>query len=203
MGEIPGNDRKKLTVVFVVLLVLLAAGYFLYNVRRSETEKAVNKSKKGELILLKDEKDSQYPAEMKLTMSSDKLKVDSTVEAVVSIDTSGKKAFGSDAILKYDPRFLEVVEGSLKPSDLFDSYPRLETKEKGTIKVTAFGGDKATLNEFKPVFRVTFKAISPGKTKIGFDYMKKGETSGTTVVEKDTSVNILGKVNEAVLEVME
>lgn len=124
----------------------------------------------------------------------------------VSADLAGREINGLDAIIQYDPTYLEVVDSNLETDgiqvengDMFDSllYNNVDN-QAGIISVTASRISPETppvsVNGILSV--ISFQALKQGNTKIEFVF-DPTTTSTSNVTEAKTSENILTTVSNA------
>jgi len=193
------NDMKKIIIVLFTLSLLLVGIIYLRNRGKQQLN---NLSGQKELIQPK-EVTEENPNSMSL-VSPGRPKIGSAFSVDVNFTTDNANIFGADAVLLYDPEYLEADKNSLEKGDFFIEYPRMTVDEKnGIIKVTAYNSGASTpLNAPLNFFKVNFTAVKAGATEVNFDYLP-GATNTTTLVESETSRNILGSVNNLKLTIEE
>lgn len=105
----------------------------------------------------------------------------------------GKKLDGADAVVLFDPAYLEIEE--IADGIYFQEYPRKTIDpENGIIKVTAYRTeDNNPIRNSITLFSLKVRSLQRGATGLDFDF-QKGKTNLSNVVEKGTSRNILGSV---------
>lgn len=134
-------------------------------------------------------------------MSVDPSEVTVTVESQftssISVDLAGREVNGMDAIIKYDPQLLEVLESA--SGDLFENLlvNEIDT-ENGTISITAsrLSKDSPPISVNGILSVITFQALQPGITTVDIVFDPQ-TTSTSNVTEAGTSDNILTTVHNA------
>lgn len=193
------NDMKKIIIVLFTLAFLLVGIIYL----RNRGKQQLNNLSGEQEIIQKVELKEDNPNSMSL-VSAGKPKIGSDFAVNVNFTTDNSKIFGADAVLLFDPEYLEADKDSIEKGDFFNEYPRMTVDEKnGIIKVTAYNSSESTpLNTPLNFFKVNFTAVKTGATQVNFDYLP-GATNTTTLVERETSKNILGSVNNLKLTIEE
>jgi len=208
----------KIAAVAVVLLILLGGALFLRQQQRpgQEVKKlpanqvvqptsavgitsaptiAAEGMMSGELVGSGIGSPTSYPAVGKymLVPNDNKVMLDQIIELSAVFSAPGKILDGSDVFLRFDPAFLEVSDVST--GEYFVSYPRKQIDNKtGFVRITGIrSADETPLASSVSFSRISFKTKKTGTTKVTFEF-KKGKTNRTTLVEKETSRNILGNV---------
>jgi hypothetical protein len=116
----------------------------------------------------------------------------------VKIDTQGALADGMDLVIKYDPKFIEVVnpEVPMVLNKIFSNFPvNSADATSGLITVSAVSspGDPSFSGQ-AVLGSLNFKAIQLGPTSISLDFTK-GSTTDSNVVETTSGNDILEMVN--------
>ena len=204
------NEKKKIFMVLVVLFVLLGVLIFT-RFQRTTSEKTGNitTDKTSEKPLLTPTTSpmptptlGQLEGNYTISVSNSNIAIGDIVRADIAFTASGKQLAGSDVHLRFDPELLEANE-NLESGNYFSSFPRKQIdNQTGIIKVTGYNPVSTDVLSDNPVtfFVVEFKAKKSGTARISFDF-QPGKTNLTTLVEKGTSRNILGKINEAALTI--
>src|SRR3989338_5636954 len=193
------NDMKKIIIVLFTLSLLLVGIIYLRNRGKQQLN---DLSGQKELIQPK-EVTEKNPNSMSL-VSPGRVKIGSVFSVDVNFTTDNANIFGADAGLLYYPEYLEADKNSLEKGDFFQEYTRTTVDGKnGIIKVTAYNSSESPpLNTPVNFFKINFTAVKAGATEINFDYLP-GATNTTTLVESDTSRNILGSANNLKLTIEE
>jgi hypothetical protein len=130
-------------------------------------------------------------------------KVGDTIDATVVFNPYKKDINEVDAVIKFDPDFVQVVPINAKAATQADRYLETESavlakfsgvlmdNQQGTFSFVAATGEKSPAKGAGKIAGLRFKALKPGVTKISFDF-----TPGS---KKDT--NVLSANGEDVLEV--
>lgn len=200
MTEIPDGDKKRIFVVLIVLAVLIAGILLVRRQKALELSKNLkDQGKKVEITIKPEEK----VGKMSISVSPEKLLIGENGFLTVNFLAPEYKLYGADVILLYDPQFIEVRQDSLSFGDYFNSFPRQQVdQENGIIKVTAISGRQENMKNEDKLFSFEFTALKAGQTKVDFDF-KLGETNTTTLVEKETSKNILETVEGITINIEE
>lgn len=118
----------------------------------------------------------------------------------VTIDLSSQKPTdGTDVIIVYDPKKLQVVPASAKTpvavGNLYNNYP-LNKVDEATGRISISGITSQTNGVIaKGVFgTINFKAIAAGPAKIMVDFTP-GSTVDSNIIETKTAKDILSGVN--------
>ena len=194
------SEITKIMIVVVILLLLLTGIFFIRNkqsVPSNVQESTEEESAAEETGVQEQDKTAKEPENL-IILEIDNETVTAGDSAAVNLKfkAPGKNIFGSDVYLMYDPDYLQVNENGIGKSDYFVSMPRATTDiENGIIKVTAFdGADKVLDSEFQNLFKVEFRALKTGTTTVSLNF-SKGTTNTTTLVERETSRNVLEGVS--------
>ena len=186
------SEITKIMIVVVILLLLLTGIFFIRNkqsVPSNVQESTEEESAAEETGVQEQDKTAKEPENETVTAGD-------SAAVNLKFKAPGKNIFGSDVYLMYDPDYLQVNENGIGKSDYFVSMPRATTDiENGIIKVTAFdGADKVLDSEFQDLFKVEFRALKTGTTTVSLNF-SKGTTNTTTLVERETSRNVLEGVS--------
>lgn len=197
------KDLGKILVVLLILAVLFLGIIWLRN-KNTQVVKSPSETKKEDREQVTVQKPTVIPtvnknvASYSLVPSQSKVNLGQNVVLSVNFDTLGKKIDGADAVLRFDPNFLES-DKNIQPGDYFEVYPRKDVDNTGGfIKVSAFSVKNEDTKGKITLFQVAFKAKKAGKTEVRVEF-QKGTTNLSTLVEKDTSKNILGRVGNATI----
>ncbi len=198
MKDIKKNDQQKILLVFAFLVVLLIGIVILRNQRSTQLRQQIDQP-----VSTSDVGQEESMGIMQVNLSETQIQVGDIVTAQVTMQTRDIPLFGSDAILKYDPLYLQVTdEDDFIMGDYFQNYPRRENdSENGMIKVTGFFQGEGDLTDPRELFSVSFRALQEGQTTLAMDF-EKGTTNTSTLVEQGTSKNILDEVFNADLTIV-
>jgi hypothetical protein len=113
-----------------------------------------------------------------LEPSTGEFKVGSTFEVNVVLDTKGNSVTGADAILRFDPARLEIVDSQSETPGLqvaegliFDFYlGNTANSQTGRITISGITNAKKTFTGRGVLAKPTFKTRVAGKTKLFFEY---------------------------------
>jgi len=145
-----------------------------------------------------------YPAKLSFSLDKETFSVEETFLAAVLVDTGSRKTVGVDAVLKYDPEFLEIVEEDGKFIDFsesdFDMFPGGRfNSETGEVRFSALIGPEETpLSGLGKVGTIKFKTLKKGETSLSFVHNLK--TAGDSNVAWEGK-DILGKVEDASIKI--
>jgi len=185
------SEKKKILIVIVILLLLVFGIIAVRRGRPIPTEE--NSSQEAA-----PEESAPTASENNIIrISSEKTdyQVDEVVPVNISFKALGKKLFGSDIVLLFDPEFLSTQVEDIQDGDFFASYPRKTVDpENGIVKLSAYQGQDIELaDQYYSIVNINFKALKKGETEIALSWIK-GATNTTNLVENGTSQNILEAV---------
>jgi len=187
------NELTKILIVIVVLIFLLMGMVVMRLGRKTP--------------LTNEGADSQVATEaqgsMVVQLTINEAEPGERLKADVKFNALGSKVYGADAVIRFDPNYLEVDE-ELEQGYFFAVYPRAEVDNStGTIHVTGISPkDNDPLTDEKLLFTVYFVPKKAGQTEISLEF-QPGATNLSTLVEYGTSKNILGSVTPASLIIKE
>lgn len=135
-------------------------------------------------------------ATLTLASSQKEVKAGDVLLVNINLKTGGYKTIGMDAVLKYDPRFLEVSSPAFTGGKIFSEYPKVEVDgTAGMVKVsgtlTAVEGGFEGTGLFGTV---SFKTKVAGQTVIQPDFIKDSYVD-SNIIELGTTKDILEKVD--------
>jgi len=114
----------------------------------------------------------------------------------VMIDAHNTEINGSDAIINYDPAYLEVISVD-EPNEPDREFILFDRQSDGQLQITTVKSSASnTATPQMTIAVVTFSTLRPGTTTLGFEY-RPGSTVGSTIVRARDSENILDKVTGA------
>jgi hypothetical protein len=196
--EVSGNrvkkgEFKKILLVIVILLILTAALFLVRYQRQKSLENLAKipvEQTAQKPVLLKPGEEGKPGGSFLISPSSTNLKAGQKASFNLEFETSGKILDGTDALVNFDPLYLEA-EG-VKTEDVFEEYPvkRIDNA-KGTVRITGLKTrENADFSSKLILGSITFRAKKAGNTLISFDFVK-GKTNLSTLIETGTSRNIL------------
>ena len=198
MEKLQPKEVKKIFIVLVIA-ALLASSVLLLRTLRTPGSLQDDRQPKVELL------PSAVPTEKEVSpgvMIVFINKVDVTVGDSFRVDTAirfeGEELAysGADVILTFDPS-LVAATGEVETFPLFASYPRKKVDNaKGRITVTGFG--KGVDGGAQTVFSANFTTKATGVARFDIDYVA-GKTNLSTIAQKGTGKNLLGRVEGATL----
>lgn len=198
------QGKYKIIVILAILIILLVGIWFLRQDdknaipqispdKQNETRQEQTNTSIEDVSPTIDE--SQLTAKYKLAYSPSIVHVGDTVRLKIILSAVGELLDGSDIRLQFDPALLQV-QGEIDQTSLFQSFPQKSVDNKaGSIKMIAFGGLTDPLQQDEQIVTINFQAMQKGSAHIWFDF-RKGSTNTSTVVQKGTSKNVLGSVDD-------
>ncbi len=196
------NEYKKIFIVLIVLITLLVGIVLL----RMQRELAMKKTAETPTIEQKEEvtpTPTMYamPGKYTIELSKTNISLGENVEDKIMFYAEGKVLDGSDVILKFDPEVLTAGDISQK-GEYFNHYPReYIDNQKGVIKVSGYTLDlQSPMDSPVLLFSIPFTAKNSGQTTLSFDFQQR-KTNLTTLIEHQTSRNILGQTDTVSLTV--
>lgn len=204
MDSIDVKDKQKIAIVVLILIILLGGIWMLR--KKDQTQSELPSNQPSPEISIPDTNvsadddvlpidESTLTAKYILTSSSSSLSNGDIFTVTLNLSAVGELLDGTDVLLHFDPSLFQV-QGDIETSSLFQSYPqKIVDNSKGEIKLIAFGGPADPLQQDEQLLAVTFTAVGKGNARVWLDF-QKGRTNTTTVVQKQTSKNILGSVED-------
>ena len=184
------TEQKRIIIVIVLLIVLILGIFVVRGRNKANLEQKKNPEITDNVTsIIEEQKDQNI---IFLTSDKTNLEVGEELSVNISFTAPGKKLFGSDVILLYDPDLLTTSEANITQGNFFGSYPRKTVDPiNGIVKVNAFmaNPENAVMKAYD-IFSVKFKALKKGTARISLSF-EKGKTNLTTLVEAETSMNIL------------
>lgn len=139
-----------------------------------------------------------------IALAADKtvFKIGDEIKVAIVISTGGHPTDGTDVTVKFDPKFLEAISGSLVKGDIYLDYPVLALDgENGTVKVSGISGISGKgFNAVGDLATFKIKAKQKGKTALAVEFTK-GSTTDSNMIETKTSQDILDKVTNLSLTI--
>ena len=187
------SERTRIFIVFIILLVMIAGIIAVRRSRKTEVPRPAT-----EETVQTEQEEKNVTAEkylMLLSSSKTSYQTDENIEVSVDFKAPGKRIFGSDIVLLYDPVFLSTETTNISSGDFFTSFPRKTVDPKnGIVKISAYQGQDTELNnDGINIVKINFTALKAGETEVGFSFVK-GKTNTSTLVEAESSENILENV---------
>lgn len=185
------SEKNKIVIVVILLLVLLGGIFVIRAKKKPVTYDEKTISNENTRILPKEEKEDNI---IYLTSDKTNLETGETLKVKVSFTAPGKKIFGSDIILLYDPEYLSTDLKSIANGNFFGTTLRTTIDQlNGIIKLSAYDGNKEALDLASyDIMEIDFEALKKGQTQISLSF-EKGKTNTSNLVEAITSQNILEK----------
>jgi len=200
--ELPDTHEQKKFGIVLLVLILLVGGFVAIRVfRERKLARQLTQNQVVSPSQIVSPSPDVPPGVYTILPSQSTIKSGATLALTVQFEAPGKKLDGSDVFLRFDPVFLDVNE-NLVFGDYFSTYPRVTIdRVKGEVKVTGFRTNQtAPITTATAFFTIAFTGKQAGNTAVSFEFAK-GKTNLTTLVEKGTSRNILGKVYPAAIRI--
>lgn len=202
------NDRYKILTVIIILAVLVA-GIIVVRSRTKRASDELNSTDATQITETKSvQENAPISADVKniVYLSAEKENYQKDEDIIVSaiFTAPGKKIFGTDLVILYDPGQVVTHVESIEKGIFFANFPRITVdEENGIIKISGYQGSETELGtDNYEIVNIKFRAIKIGRGKIELSFAK-GETNATTLVEAATSQNILEKVENFNFEIKE
>jgi hypothetical protein len=140
------------------------------------------------------------PGLLKLVFDKTSVSAGDLLTATVYLTAPGIKVTGADVVLLYDPAYFSVSADGISGGSFFSNYPKKTVDStRGQVKVSGFGVTGDQPPDLNTIFvTIPFQTLKAGTTAVNFDFVQ-GTTNKSTIVEKGTSKNILGSVENATL----
>jgi hypothetical protein len=200
------GEIKKIILV-VILLVILSVGIVFVRTTKQLSLTMVKKEltnvvKKEQVVtIIPTPTFYDMPGIYSINLTKPKIKAGEKTDAEIIFMASGVELNGSDVVLKFDKDKLRI-DDKVVLGDYFSSYPiQIIDNEKGILKISGFRPkNRIAMSNPTKLCVVTFTAQKPGNSEISFDF-EKSKTNRTTLVERGTSLNILGQANPVTLTI--
>ncbi len=188
------QTKKLLYVVGVLVLAeMIWAGYTL---TRPVTQNEISKSLSTNPVV------SSGPEASLDIVGPTNVKVGNTSKVDISLSSTGE-VDSVDLIIKYDPSFIEPIDGitPVALGSLFTNYPVNKIEQPGLISVSGTGQPGASGFKGQGIFGgIIFRAKKVGQTAITLDF-SKGQTTDSNVIETKIGRDILSKVTDFSLNI--
>lgn len=143
------------------------------------------------------------PTTAKISLTSAKLNyaVGEVIPVTVVVDTGGQSIDGVDLIVRFDPKALEIVPGSLAAGKIFSEYPLLAGDAKeGLISISGVSSANNSFTGQGEFAVLNLKAKLSGRTSLVIDF-QKDMTTASNLVGSATSKNVLDTVDNLELQI--
>lgn len=141
---------------------------------------------------------SQLPPGAIILLISDKkdFKKGDQIPVKINLFTGGKTTSGTDLVLRFNPKIVEVTNNSFTSGKIYSDYPVINIDSKlGILRVSGVASiGKMGFNGAGDFGVINFKAKAAGKTGITVDF-KKGLTNDSNVIDTQTNADILERVS--------
>ncbi len=135
--------------------------------------------------------------QMVLVADKQAYKVGDNVGVIIRESSGGHSILGSDVSLNYDPAYLEATSSAnFHKGNIFPNFPIVSIDNTaGTVRVSGISALKTSGFNGAGVFGgLVLTAKKEGNTSITVNF-KAGSTMDTTIIDVNSSANILGSVN--------
>jgi len=184
-----------------IIYLIMAIGAIVLVVELAWAYSALYKTSQNTPPAVKSILDSS--AKVSLTTSSTNVKVGDQISVVITI-TSTALTDGTDLIINFDPKALEVVPITNVPvsgGSIYTEYPNNKLDlTKGIIAVSGISSEKDGRLANGVFGTIIFKAKALGNTNINVMY-SPGATDESNVIETATGKDILGSVQNLQLNI--
>ena len=118
----------------------------------------------------------------------------------IMIDAHNTEINGSDAIVNYDPEFLEVVSVE-EPNEPDREFILFSRQDEDQLQITTVKSSASnTKTPQMTIAVITFSSLRPGTTMLDFDY-RPASTVGSTIVRARDTENILDKATGSTITI--
>ncbi len=143
-------------------------------------------------------------AGLSLESQKKELKAGESLDVDIVLSTGNRQTIGTDVILHFDPKMLEVLTatGSASPvraGSLYQDYPANQLEPSGRISFSGTSLSQAFAGR-GVLGSVTFKAVRSGTTTVKIDY-QSGSSTDSNVTESNTARDILISVQNLELSI--
>lgn len=186
------HRRSMLIVIGVVLIVILGVVVVISAIRnRPQSTSPIariptpTREPRGEMWI--------DPERISATMGEQ-------ITLQIMIDAHNTEINGSDAIVNYDPEFLEVVSID-EPNEPDREFILFDRQSEGQLQITTIKSSASnTTTPQMTIAVVTFSTLKPGTTLLDLEY-RPGATIGSTIVRARDTENILDRVAGAMITI--
>lgn len=128
---------------------------------------------------------------------------DETFTVDVIIDAKGAVINGSDSVITYDPTYIRVldIQGPSEPTDDFMLMRDLIENDRIILSLLRTNYTDVP-TEKMTIATLTLRQLKPGTTTLSIDHMP-GTTEGSTIIDAQTSENILDVVSGSTVTLLE
>lgn len=133
--------------------------------------------------------------EIQLLSSKKNYQVGEMIPLTIRVSTGGQPTFGTDLILRFDPKILEASSSAIKPGNIYSEYPLVNVNPKNGI-ISISGITRVGQTGFEGVgvlATLNLKAKKAGVTTLSVDF-KPGSTADSNIIEAKTVKDILRRV---------
>lgn len=136
-----------------------------------------------------------------------------TFSLPIVLNTQNQKVFGTDAVIKFDPQYLQVVDTDntapgiqIIRGTIFPKYfVNKADNDKGVIRLSGAsftgGKDAEVFSGLGTLGKITFRAVKEGETQVYFEFQKAAKDDSNVVSMKDTQQDLLERTTFAEITV--
>lgn len=203
--ELPAQNtnislRKHKPIFVIFLTILFTAIGVSVLVKNVKTRSTIDTSSKA----LQAKKND---VTLRISPAMTTLKVGQSAPFDVIIHAPNKSVDGVDVVISYDPSLLEAISGQskLKPGTIFPLYPKNKIDPvKGKIYLTGVTlvPKPTPIPTDVSVGQIVLRGKKAGKGSLHFEFIT-GRKNLSTVIESETSINLLQSVYDGSYEVVQ
>ncbi|MCR4263574.1 MAG: cohesin domain-containing protein [Candidatus Roizmanbacteria bacterium] len=186
-GTFLSEHRRSMLIVIGVVLIVILGGIVLVSVIRNRPPQSSSPIARIPTPVKEPRGEMWFDPTTNTADAGDQITVQ------IMIDAHNTEINGSDAIVNFDPAFLEVVSVE-EPNEPDREFILFSRQSEGQLQITTVKSNAtSTTTPQMTVALVTFAALKPGTTMLDFEY-RPGSTVGSTIVRARDTENILDKV---------
>lgn len=197
-NNVPGKGKKGFSgpkIIFIILGIIILVEV-VYAIRVLATPVPPPSQPVPEKIVEK------TAGKISLNVPKTSLAVNEAVPVSVVVDTGGYEVDGVDVVVSFDPKVLEASKAGLVKGEIFDEYPLQSVDaSKGLIYISGVNSSKTGFKGTGQFAVINLKAKGAGKASLTIDFVRKGATTDSNLVEMGTSKDILETVDNLELSV--
>lgn len=203
--------RKEITIILVgVSLIGLAAGYWAATTYLplwfAPSASELGGTVPGPAAEATEVKESNLPGRAAVEFSQTTATVGEEVTVQISLDTGGRTISGFDLILQFDPQAWEVLtpQVTVAATQAFVTYPVNEvSSETGTVRLSGLTDLERGFTGEVSLGSFLLRPQKSGSLEISVVFEGVGVGTDTNLAEQGTGKDILGGVENGILEVKE
>lgn len=188
-GRMPGTLMvTKLLFVLLILIIIIELGIGV-KVLQTEVPKAPSLQPVSDGTIAVVARNSSVP-------------VGDTLAVEIRVSTGGHVVDGVDAVLKYDPKLIQVDAKSVfEKGSIFEEYPIVNIDNKdGIVRISGIGNDSKGFSGTGSLGIIHFVTKKPGNATLSVEF-EKGSTTDSNIIETKTTRDILSSVTNLKLDI--